>query len=61
MPYNEPKKSGKGWILPKKAGGVHKSKSGRVVHFKSKKAAKKAGRYVMAIEHGFIPSRRKKK
>lgn len=59
MPYKAPKKSGKGYVLPKKAGGVHKSGSGKVVHFKSATAAKRAGKYIMALEHGWKPSKKK--
>lgn len=62
MPYKEPVKSGSGYILPKKEGGTHKSthksKSGKTVHFKSKVAAKKAGRYILALEHGFTPTKK---
>lgn len=61
MPYNKPKRSGTGFILPKKEGGAHESASGKVVHFKSAEAAKKAGDYIMAIEHGFHPTKMMKK
>lgn len=56
MPYDKPKKQGKGYVLPKKSGGVHKSKSGKVVQFKSVQRAKRAADYIMAIEHGFNPT-----
>jgi hypothetical protein len=51
MPYDEPKKTEKGWVLPKKEGGLHKSQSGKVVHFKSKESAEKAGKAIMISEH----------
>jgi len=58
MPYNKPQKSGKGYILPKKSGGSHKSASGKVVHFKSAVAAEKAGKYVNTLEHGMKPRKK---
>lgn len=61
MPYRTPRKSGSGYVLPKKAGGMHKSKSGKVVHFKSAQSAKNAGRMIMALEHGFVPKRKVRK
>jgi hypothetical protein len=54
-PYRKPRKSGEGYVLPKKEGGVHRSGSGKVVKFKSAEKAKRVGRYIMALEHGMIP------
>lgn len=60
MAYGKPKQVADGtWVLPKKAGGYHKSKDGTVVHFKSAAAAQKAGNYVMALEHGFVPTKKR--
>ena len=59
MPYKSPRKSGKGYVLPKKAGGVHRSMSGKAVHYKSKASARRAGKFIMAIEHGFKPTRKR--
>lgn len=50
MPYNEPKKIGRYWVLPKKYGGLHSSSKGKVVHFKSKALAERAARAIMANE-----------
>ena len=36
MPYLEPRQTKKGWVLPKKEGGYHKSSKGKIVYFKSK-------------------------
>jgi len=58
MPYFTPKKSGKSYVLPKKAGGLHASASGKPVHFKSAGAAKRAANYINAIEHGFKPTKK---
>ena len=55
MPYNEPRKLGNRYVLPKKDGGVHRSSSGTVVRYKSKAAAKRSARYIMALEHGMKP------
>lgn len=60
MPYNKPRKTKKGYVLPKKSGGLHKSKSGKTVHFKSAAGAKRAAKYIMAVEHGFKPTRKKR-
>lgn len=57
MPYNAPKKSGSGYVLPKKSGGVHESASGKPVHFKSAQAAEKSAKYINALEHGFKPDK----
>ena len=57
MPYREPRKESGGYVLTKKEGGYHESKSGKVVKFKSKEKAKRAARYVMALEHGWKPTR----
>jgi len=51
MPYKTPQKQGKGYVLPKVAGGVHRSSKGRVVLFKSKAKAQAAARAIMAHEH----------
>ena len=56
MPYKKPRKVD-GWVLPKKRGGVHRSKTGKVVHFKSAAKAKRSGQFINAIEHGFVPTR----
>lgn len=61
MPYNKPRKTKEGWVLPKKAGGLHKSRGGKVVHFTSKANAQHAANAIMASEHGFIFTKRKKK
>lgn len=50
MPYKEPVKVKKGWVLPKKEGGYH-SINGKIIHFKSKEAAKAAGQYIMIKEN----------
>ena len=55
MPYNEPKKVGSRYELPKKSGGVHASVSGKPVRYKSAESAKKSARYIMALEHGWKP------
>lgn len=60
MSYNKPRKTTKGYILPKKAGGVHRSGSGKVVHFKSAAAAKKSGNFIIALEHGFVPTKKRR-
>lgn len=59
MPYKKPRKSGSGYVLPKKTGGLSKSKSGKVKHFKTAAGAKRAARYVNALEHGWKPTKRK--
>lgn len=53
MPYSAPIKTPKGWILPKKAGGVHSSSKGRVVHFRSRSSAVRAAQHIMASEKGY--------
>lgn len=50
MPYLTPRKQGKGWVLPKASGGLHKSSGGKVIHFKTKADAAAAGRAIMAKE-----------
>ena len=50
MPYLEPRKTNKGWVLPKKEGGVHQSSKGKVIYYKSKEDAEAAGRAIMASE-----------
>lgn len=50
MPYFTPRKVKGGWTLPKKEGGVHKSKLGKTVVFKSAAKAKRAGQYIMATK-----------
>lgn len=52
MPYKAPKKVKGGWILPKVAGGIHRSSAGNIVKFKSKKAAQAAARIIMSKENG---------
>ena len=58
MPYKEPQKRKEGWVLPKKKGGYHRSRAGKIVYFRSKEAAKKAAHYINAVEHGFKPTRK---
>lgn len=58
MPYNAPKKSGSGYVLPKKSGGLHKSSGGKVIHYSSASKAKSAARAIMASEHGWKPTKR---
>ena len=58
MPYSKPRKVKGGWTLPKKAGGVHKSSKGKVVKFKSAAKAKRAGKYIMALENGWKPRKK---
>jgi hypothetical protein len=50
VPYLAPKKVIGGWVLPKVGGGFHKSKSGKIIKFKSAAAAKRAAGYIMANE-----------
>lgn len=50
MPFKEPVKLKDGYVLPKKEGGFHRSKNGKVVKFKSKKEAHMAAAYIMS--HG---------
>jgi hypothetical protein len=57
MPYKNPKKVKGGWVLPKKTGGYHRSKKGKIVKFKTKKSAKKVARFLNAIEHGWKPTK----
>ena len=45
MLHNAPQKSAKGYVLPKKSGGVHRSGSGKVVHFKSANGFKPTGKF----------------
>ena len=51
MPYGKPRKVNGGYVLPKKAGGLHKSSKGKVIKFKSAAAAGAAARAIMAKEH----------
>lgn len=50
MPYEEPRKTKSGWVLPKKTGGVHTSSKGKVVKYKSKEDAKRAAIAIMINE-----------
>ncbi len=50
MPYLGPRKQGKGWVLPKADGGLHKSSKGKVIYFKSKADAAKAAKAIMWSE-----------
>lgn len=50
MPYTKPKKVKGGYVLPKAAGGVHKSSKGKTVKFKSAAAASAAARAIMSNE-----------
>ena len=50
MPYLLPRKVKDGWVLPKVGGGMHKSKNGKIIKFKSKAAALRAAKYIMANE-----------
>ncbi|MDA2921697.1 hypothetical protein MYX07_00340 [Patescibacteria group bacterium AH-259-L07] len=58
MPYLTPVKKKKGWVLPKVGGNFHRSKKGKIIHFKSKAGAKRAAGYIGGIEHGFKPIRK---
>lgn len=51
MPYLEPQKREKGWVLPKAMGGYHRSMRGKMIYFKSKQDAMAAGRAIMMGEH----------
>lgn len=46
MSYGKPVKTPKGWILPKRAGGLHSSSKGRTVHFKSRARAIRAAAHI---------------
>lgn len=51
MPYGAPRKTKDGkYVLPKKGGGLHKSSKGKIIKFKSAKAAAGAARAIMANE-----------
>lgn len=58
MPYSKPRKVGASYVLPKKEGGMHRSSKGAVIHYASKESARRAGRAIMASEHGWKPKKR---
>jgi hypothetical protein len=52
MPYDKPRQTALGWVLPKKAGGYHRS-NGKVAHFKTKEDAEQVAKYIInAIDRG---------
>lgn len=59
MPYSTPKKSGLGYVLPEKDGGLHKSGNGKVVHFKTRAGAERVARYINTIEHKTAPTKQR--
>ena len=59
MPYLDPVKRGKTWVLPKKGGGY--AGGAHVRHFKSKAAANRYKKFNLAREHGWKPTGKAKK